>query len=102
VRVGLHHEIVALLGQVDELGAQLARAEDVTAYVLHVATVGAALKLPPHGHETDPFSPIQPRWGAAPACDLSCPLGLVALLVSVIYIQINLRMSSRKVSFPIR
>ena len=37
VRVGLHHEIVALLGQVDELGAQLARAQDVTAYVIHIA-----------------------------------------------------------------
>ena len=36
VRVGLHHEIVALLGQLDELGAQLARAQDVTAYVMHI------------------------------------------------------------------
>ena len=37
VRIGLHDEIVALLGQLDELGAQLARAWDVTAYVMHIA-----------------------------------------------------------------
>jgi hypothetical protein len=37
VRVGLHHEIVALLGQLDELGAHLSRAQDVTAYVIHIA-----------------------------------------------------------------
>ena len=37
MRVSLHYEIVVLLGQVDKLGAQLARAEDVTAYAVHVA-----------------------------------------------------------------
>lgn len=37
VRVSLHHEIVALLGQLYELGAELAHAQDVSAYVMHIA-----------------------------------------------------------------
>ena len=37
MRVGLQHEIVALLSQIDELGAQLARAQDVTAHMVQIA-----------------------------------------------------------------
>ena len=49
--------------------------------------------------ETDPFFPIQPRWGVAPAYDPSCPLA-DALLLRVNITYINPRMSSRKLSFP--
>jgi hypothetical protein len=37
VRVSLHHEIVVMLSQIDKLGAQLACAEEVPAYVIYVA-----------------------------------------------------------------
>jgi hypothetical protein len=55
---------------------------------------------PPHSHEADLFSLVQPRWGAAPARSLSCRLGFDELFWGVCYMLINLRLPSRRVSFP--